>query len=321
MPRTARPHRLRVARDWRRRDRAHRGLRRRGRGRRHRRPHRHPQGRRPGRQRAAAREDDQGPRLLRVLRRRRRQVPGGHRDRQDRPLRRDPALRLLALPPRAGAHLLRPLRRGHRLLAGHARQGPERLRDHQGRAGPLHLRHARPHLPHRHRAGLLLLPRASRGRRRALGPVGHLRVPRDAAGGQERLQQRRHALLHARRAARAGRVGPRDGRHRQGRRRLLPGLRRKGRHPGHRRLRLQPRDDAGLDAPRGLRQLLLVEPGLGHHRRRPYDGPCGGRPDGPHPPAGHELPLGQPRLLLRRAHLERHLLRHPGERPRRALRA
>ena len=44
-----------------------------------------PEGRRGGRQCHLRREDDQGSRLLRVLRRRGREVPGGYRDQQGAP--------------------------------------------------------------------------------------------------------------------------------------------------------------------------------------------------------------------------------------------
>ena len=75
------------------------------------------------------------------------------------------------------------------------------------------------------------------------------------------------------------------------------------------------------DPSRGLRYLQLVESRLGHDRRRSPHGHQGGRPDGSVPAAGHELPLGQPRLVLRRPHVERHLLRPHDQSRGQALRA
>ena len=74
---------------------------------------------------------------------------------------------------------------------------------------------------------------------------------------------------------------------------------------------LYPRDVCRHDASRRLRIFQLVESVVGNHGRRPHDGPCHRRPDGPHPASGDELPLGHSRLFRRLPHLERRVLRHP----------
>ncbi|CAK7054557.1 MAG: hypothetical protein MEEGG_02691 [Eggerthella lenta] len=239
MPGAARAGRLRRPRHRRERHRFDRGLRHRGGGRRYRRAHGQPQGSRRGRESHLHREDDEGPRLLRVLRRRGGEVPGGHRDRQGGAVGRDVPQRVLARAPRTHTHLRRPFGRGYRFLAGRTRQGTERLRHLEGGAGSLHLRHAGADPAHRHGAGLLRQPLAAARRRSALRLFGHLRVPRDARGG-EGLRQPRPALQHAGRAAGARRFGTRGRRHRQERRRVRADQRRKRRDPGHGRLRCEP---------------------------------------------------------------------------------